>query len=90
MAEQAAPDATAGEHTEPHGQASLTRGAGAHPSEHGRPTSWATAVIVIVGFVVGGVALTIGPAWWLFWTGVGIVGVGVLFGGATRIFDDWY
>ena len=61
-----------------------------HEEFHGRPASWVTTSIVIVGFIVGGIALPIGPVWWLFWTGVGIVLVGALYGAATRIFDDWY
>ena len=91
MADQAAPGTvTGGSTTEPHGQAGLTRDAGAHPGEHGRPTSWATTIIVFVGFTVGGIALPIGPNWPLFWVGVGITVIGALFGAATRIFDDWY
>jgi len=49
-----------------------------------------TTSIVIVGFIVGGIALPIGPVWWLFWTGVGIVVLGVIVGAAVHIFDDWY
>jgi len=49
-----------------------------------------TTAIVVVGFVIGGIALPIGPTWWLFWTGVGIVLLGAIFGAAVRIFDDWY
>jgi len=90
LAEHGVSRRIAGEETEPRGQVSLSYPAGAHPVHHGRPTSWATTVIVVIGFTVGGAALTVGPAWWLFWTGVGIVVVGGLFGAATRIFDDWY
>ena len=91
MADQAAPGTMAGDaQMEPHGQASLTRDASAHPGEHGRATSWATTAIVFVGFLIGGIALPIGPTWWLFWVGVGIVVIGGLFGAATKIFDDWY
>jgi hypothetical protein len=46
--------------------------------------------IIIVGFIVGGVGLVTGPAWWLFWTGAGIVVLGSLFGASTHIMDDWY
>ena len=91
MADQATPDTmTGGTGLEPHGQAGLTRDAGAHPSDHGRTTSWVTTTIVFIGFLVGGIALPIGPTWWLFWVGCGIVVVGGLFGAATHIFDDWY
>jgi hypothetical protein len=74
----------------PQGQAALSRDAGPHPGQHGRPTSWAATCIIIVGFVVGGIALCIGPSWWLFWTGTGIVVLGALFGAATHMMDDWY
>jgi len=61
-----------------------------HEAHHGRPASWVTTAIVIIGFVIGGIALPIGPTWWLFWTGAGIVVLGAIFGAAVRIFDDWY
>ena len=74
----------------PQGQAALTRTTDLHASQHGRPTSWVATSIIIVGFIVGGIALCIGPAWWLFWTGAGIVVLGALFGAATHMMDDWY
>jgi hypothetical protein len=61
-----------------------------HEEFHGRPASWVATSIVIVGFIIGGIALPIGPTWWLFWTGVGIVVVGAIAGAAVHIFDDWY
>ena len=61
-----------------------------HEEYHGRPASWVVSATVIVGFIIGGIALPIGPTWWLFWTGVGIVVLGGLMGAAVHIFDDWY
>jgi hypothetical protein len=61
-----------------------------HEELHGRPASWVASSIVIVGFIIGGIALPIGPTWWLFWTGVGIVVLGAIIGAAVHIFDDWY
>lgn len=72
------------------GQAALSRTTDLHPGHHGRPTSWVTSCIIIVGFIVGGVALVAGPTWWLFWIGTGIVVLGALFGASTHIMDDWY
>ncbi|HEY5989850.1 MAG TPA: hypothetical protein VIV12_26230 [Streptosporangiaceae bacterium] len=57
---------------------------------HGRAVSWVAVSIIMVAFLVGGVGLIIGPAWWLFWTGVGIATVGALLALATDIFEDWY
>jgi hypothetical protein len=75
----------------PQGQASLTRDtSNPHPTHHGRPTSWVTSITIIVGFIVGGIALVTGPAWWLFWAGAGIVVLGSLFGASVHIMDDWY
>ena len=61
-----------------------------HASHHGRPASWVAVAIIIVGFVVGGIALVAGPAWWLFWTGAAIVVIGGIFTASIRIFEDWY
>ena len=62
-----------------------------HPTHHGRPSSWAAIAIIVVGFVVGGVAMvTTHPTWWLFWVGCGIVVVGGILALSTRIMDDWY
>jgi hypothetical protein len=61
-----------------------------HEAHHGRPASWVASSIVIVGFIVGGIAMLTGPTWWLFWTGAGIVVLGAIVGAAVHIFDDWY
>ena len=65
-------------------------GSGEHHAHHGRPTSWAASTIIIIGFIIGGIALPIGPNWVLFWIGAAIVVVGAIFGAANRIMDDWY
>ena len=57
---------------------------------HGRRSSWIAVSVIIVGFVVGGVAMIPHPRWWLIWIGTGIVVVGGIIATATRIFDDWY
>jgi hypothetical protein len=61
-----------------------------HEAHHGKPASWVSVAIIIVGFTVGGIALPIGPTWWLFWTGAGIVVIGGIVGLSARILDDWY
>jgi len=50
----------------------------AENSHGGRPASWAAVSVVVAGFALGGVALTWGPDWLLFWAGVGVVAVGGL------------
>ena len=61
-----------------------------HEAHHGRPASWVTTSIVVIGFTLGGIALPIGPSWVLFWIGAAIVVVGIIVGAAVHIFDDWY
>ncbi|GLZ10304.1 hypothetical protein Acsp04_05390 [Actinomadura sp. NBRC 104425] len=59
-----------------------------HGSHAGRPGSWVAVGIMITGFVVGGIALCMGPAWGAFWVGAGIVVVGFIVGGMVHIFSD--
>jgi len=59
-------------------------------SYHGRPVSWVAVSTMMAGFLVGGLGLILGPVWWLFWVGVGLVAAGGLLALATDIFNDWY
>lgn len=73
------------------GQSAATTGP--FPSYHGRTVSWVAVAIMVVGFVVGGLALVFGhggPIWWLFWVGVGVAALGLLLSLATNMFEDWY
>jgi hypothetical protein len=91
VADQAAPGTVAGTaDTGTRGLDAQIAPSYVHEAHHGRPASWVTAAIVIAGFTIGGIALPIGPTWWLFWTGVGIVVLGIIVGAAVHIFDDWY
>ena len=73
-----------------------TAGALAHGSTHsehnsGRPISWVGTTIVIVGFIVGGVAFVPSPNWIIFWVGAAIAIIGcliLLFSKAMN--TDWY
>jgi hypothetical protein len=60
------------------------------PSYHGRTVSWVAVSLILVGFIVGGLALVFGPTWWVFWLGCAIAAVGGLLGLATGIQEDWY
>jgi hypothetical protein len=60
------------------------------PSFHGRAVSWVAVSVILVAFLVGGLALVFGPTWWLFWVGIGIAVLGGLLAVSTGITDDWY
>jgi len=63
---------------------------GALKAHHGRPASWVAVSIIIIGFIVGGIAIVIGPTWCLFWLAAGIVAIGSMFALSVGILDDWY
>jgi len=60
------------------------------PSFHGRAVSWFAVSVIMVAFLIGGLALVFGPTWWLFWAALGLAVVGLLIAMFTGIFDDWY
>ena len=60
------------------------------PTFHGRAISWIAVSAIVIAFIVGGLALIIGPTWWLFWASVGLAVAGCLVAAATNIMDDWY
>lgn len=57
-------------------------------SHGGRPKSWLSVGVIIIGFTLGGVALCLGPNWPLFWTGAAIVVVGGVMVMAFGVFSD--
>jgi hypothetical protein len=59
-------------------------------TNHGRPASWVAVSIIIIGFIVGGIAMVVGQVWWLFWSGGGIVVIGGIFALSEGVLDDWY
>ena len=62
----------------------------AHDSFHGRPVSWIAVAIITIGFIVGGLAFSSPPTWWLVYTGGGIALLGFIVGGIARMSEDWY
>jgi len=73
-----------------HGLDAQTGKSYGHEEYNGRPASWVAVSVIIVGFIVGGVAMVPSPKWWLFWTGAGIVVIGCIMAAAAHILDDWY
>jgi hypothetical protein len=57
-------------------------------SHAGRPSSWIAVSVIFTGFVVGGVALPLGPNWIVFWAGVAIVIGGGVLAVVVDIFSD--
>jgi len=67
--------------------------AAGHHLEHnpGRPMSWVGVVIVVIGFLIGGIAMVPSPHWVIFWIGAGVAIVGCLTLLFTKTFsEDWY
>jgi len=60
----------------------------AQGNPRGKPASWIAAAVILLGFVIGGIGMVIGPEWWLFWTGVGVTVAGCVYGAATGIMQD--
>jgi hypothetical protein len=73
-----------------------TAGALEHGSAHlehnpGRPVSWVGTSVVIVGFIVGGIAMVPAPHWVVFWVGAGIAIIGCLILAFSKAMNtDWY
>ena len=89
MTEQPASGTVVG-NTGAHGLDAHTGQTWEHEEYHGRRVSWVAVTLIIAGFIIGGIALPIGPTWVLFWIGAAIVVVGVIFAASIRIMDDWY
>ena len=86
MAEQATGtvEGTGAASTPAHGTAHM-------PHNPGRPISWVGTSIVIVGFVVGGIAFVPEPHWIPFWIGAGVSIVGLLVLAFSKAMNtDWY
>ncbi|MBA9008037.1 MULTISPECIES: HGxxPAAW family protein [Thermomonospora] len=57
-------------------------------SHGGRPSSWLVVAVSLLGFVVGGWALCVGPNWTLFGVGAGLVVLSGVLGLAVGIMSD--
>jgi hypothetical protein len=73
------------------GTGTLEHGAGHLEHNPGRPISWAGTTVVIIGFIIGGIAFIPSPNWIVFWIGtaVAIIGCLILLFNKTMS-TDWY
>ncbi|HEY0716576.1 MAG TPA: hypothetical protein VGD68_03085 [Streptosporangiaceae bacterium] len=62
----------------------------AHESFHGRPMSWIAVAVIVIGFIIGGLAFSSPPTWWLVYTGGGIALLGFVVAGFAGMTEDWY
>jgi hypothetical protein len=68
----------------------------AHGPQHmehnpGRPMSWVGVSIVVIGFIIGGIAFFPAPHWTIFWIGTAVAIVGCLMLAFTKTMnEDWY
>ncbi|MFA1548571.1 HGxxPAAW family protein [Actinomadura chokoriensis] len=60
----------------------------AEGSHAGRPSSWIAVTVIFIGFVIGGVALCLGPSWIMFWIGAGVIVAGFLVSWMVHLFSD--
>ncbi len=44
----------------------------------------------MIGFIIGGLAFSSPPTWWLVYTGGGIALLGFIVAGFARMSEDWY
>jgi len=54
----------------------------------GRTSSWVAVVVMFIGFLVGGIALIIGPNWIMFWVGAAVVVAGGVIGLLVDVMSD--
>ncbi|WP_235994117.1 HGxxPAAW family protein [Nonomuraea montanisoli] len=56
-------------------------------SHGGRASSWLAVTVMLIGFIVGGVGLTL-ASWTLVWVGAGVIVVGGILALVFDIFSD--
>jgi hypothetical protein len=54
----------------------------------GRASSWLAVTVILMGFTIGGVALCLGPNWFLFWMGAIVCALGGILLLTFRVFQD--
>jgi hypothetical protein len=60
-------------------KAASAHGRGHKHVHHGQtPAAWAGTLLGLLAFVLGGIAMLLGPNWVLFWIGVGVAVVALI------------
>ncbi|MBG0828080.1 hypothetical protein HS041_09900 [Planomonospora sp. ID67723] len=54
----------------------------------GRASSWLAVTVSLLGFTIGGIALTAGPNWFVFWMGAAVCALGGILLVAFGVFKD--
>ncbi|MCG5218457.1 HGxxPAAW family protein [Streptosporangium sp. KLBMP 9127] len=57
-------------------------------SHAGRASSWLAVTVILLGFVISGIALCVGPHWFMFWVGGALIAIGGILALAFDIFSD--
>ncbi|MDF5751368.1 HGxxPAAW family protein [Spongiactinospora sp. TRM90649] len=57
-------------------------------SHGGRASSWLAVTVMLAGFTAAGVALCLGPNWFVFWVSVGVCALGGILALVFDIFSD--
>ncbi|WP_230883413.1 HGxxPAAW family protein [Planomonospora sp. ID82291] len=63
-------------------------GDGGHGGHGGRASSWLAVTVSVLGFAIGGVGLTAGPDWFVFWLGAAVFALGGILLLAFGAFGD--
>ena len=58
--------------------------------QRGRRSSWIAVATIILGFMVGGVGMVLGPAIWVMAVGAVVIAAGGALGLANGIMNDWH
>lgn len=75
---------------QPHIRGHQRAGGGWAPTtgHRGRTGSWIAVGLAVIGFVLAGIALTLGPSWPMMWVGAGLMAAGLVVALASDIFTD--
>ncbi len=57
-------------------------------SHAGRPKSWLAVTVILLGFIIGGVGLCLGPNWFMVWGGVVVAALGGILALVFDVFSD--